>query len=169
MLANESNPVMTQEEWLARYIDSAFEGVTLGDGIDIYAAQSLDSYGDPDEDRLSLTAERTDWRRVPHEDLFPRFWALTFLDSAGFRFYTPATMTALLQPHDSGECLSSWFLCNLHVTKDGLIKGVHFSTLFSQRQRAALIRFLKYLNYNCGRPGSDGEAFRRLHEIQTRT
>jgi hypothetical protein len=160
---------MNQQEWLTNYIESAFADVTLGDGIDIYAAQSLDDYGNSEEDRLSISAERSDWRRVPHEDLFPRFWAVTFLDAPGFRFYAPAIMTALLQPHDPGECLCSWFLANLQITKDGTIKGVQFKDLFSPRQRAAIVRFLKYLVNNTGPCGDTSEAARRLKQIQART
>lgn len=160
---------MNQQEWLANYIESAFVGVTLGDGIDIYAAESLDQYGNAEEDRLSLSAERNDWRRVPHEDLFPRSWAVTFLDPLGFRFYAPAIMTALLRTHDPGECLCSSFLANLQITKEGLIKGVQFNDLFSLRQRAAIVRFLKYLVHNTGPCGDTSEAARRLKQIQART
>ena len=161
---------MTQEKWLTDYIASAFAGVSLEDGIDIYAAQSMDDYGNPDEDRRSKTAERHDWRRVPHDDLFPRFWAVTFLDAKGFRFYAPAIMTALLKPHNPpGECLSSWFFFDLKVSEEGLIKGVPFNELFNNRQRAAFIRFLKYLVYNGPRGSEDGDAAWRLWDIQTRT
>lgn len=160
---------MTQEQWLAQYIESTFADVVLGDGIDIYAAESMDDYGNPDEDRLSLTAERHDWRRVPHDDLFPRFWAVTFLDALGFRFYTPAIMTAILHPHEPGECLSSWFLSNLKITRDGVVKDVPFNSLFTARHKAALIRFLKYMIYNRSRLFDTDDACRRLSEIQTRT
>jgi hypothetical protein len=157
---------MTQEVWLSRYIAAAFSDVSLEDGIDIYAAESLDDYGNPEEDQRSLTVDRQDWRSVPHEELFPRFSAITFLDAKGFRFYTPAIMTALLLPHDPGECLSSWFLFNLKITKDGAIKGMQFNELFSQRQRAALIRFLKYVIYNRPKIFNADDAVRRLSEIQ---
>ena len=160
---------MTQEQWLAQYIESCFRDVTLGDGIDIYAAQSMDDYGSPDEDRLSLSAERDDWRRVPRDHLFPRFWAVTFLDALGFRFYSPAIMTALLEPHDPGECLSDGFLSNLKITKDGIIKKAPFNTLFTARHKAALMRFLKYVIYNRSRLFDTESAVRRLNEIHTRT
>jgi len=162
--------LMKQEQWLVEYIDSAFAGVKLGDGRDLYAAQSADQYGNPDEDHLSLTAERLDWRRVPADDLFPRYDGVTFLDAHGFRFYAPAIMTALLLQPRPGECLYDWFLFNLRITKAGIIKGVHFNELFTSRQRAALIRFLKYLVYNREWPSlPDGDAASRLREIQTRT
>jgi hypothetical protein len=160
---------MNQEEWLTAYIESAFAGVELGDGIDIQAAESMDDYGNPREEQLSKIAERRDWRRVPHAIMFPRFWAVTFLDAVGFRFCAPATMTALVQPHDPRECLSSWFFTGLHVDRNGRIKGVPFKSLFTAQQKAAIVRFLKYAVHNRHRHFDASEAKRRLNEIQTRT
>ena len=60
---------MNQEQWLTKYIADAFAGVQLDDGVDIHAAESMDDYGNPAEDRLSLTAEREDWQRVDGETL----------------------------------------------------------------------------------------------------
>jgi hypothetical protein len=177
---DEPADAMTQEEWLLQYIESAFADVTLDGGVDIYAAQSMDDYGNPDEDRRSQSAERFDWRRVPHEDLAPRFWAITFLDGKGFRFYTPAIMSVVLGGADSTGCLLEWFLSKLHVTQDGLLyfaadrllKHVHFRDVFNDRQRAAIVRFLKYLVHDT--PGihasaSPGNAAARLGEIESRT
>jgi len=172
---------MTQEEWLLKYIESAFEEVTLNDGVDIYAAQSLNDYGNPDEDRRSRSAERNDWRKIPLEDLSPRFCAIVFLDVQGLRFYAPAIMTALLQRADTSGFLLDWFVSKLHVTQDGLLhfaearlqKHVHFREVFNDRQRAAIIRFLKYLTYNTPGPvelaGMRGGPAHRLAEIQSRT
>ena len=94
---------MTQTDWLVDYIAKVFDGVTLEDGIDIHAAQSLDDYGNEVEDRLSLTAERNDWRRIKIDTLEPRFWAVTFLDAKGLRFYAPAIMTELLKHGDATQ------------------------------------------------------------------
>lgn len=138
---NERRPhEMTQTDWLVAYIAKAFDGVTLEDGMDIHAAQSLDDYGNPQEDLLSLQAERLDWRRVKLDTLLPRFWAITCLDAKGFRFYLPAIMTELLKHGDELGNLSCWLLHALVVSEDGLIKDVPFNELFSDRQRAAIIR-----------------------------
>lgn len=119
----------------------------------------------------SLPRQRGEVRwRVAADVLFPRFWALTFLDAWGFRFYAPAVMTALLGPREPGECLSQWFLCNLSIARNGTVKGVPFDELFNARQRAALVRFLKYLIHHRAREfGGDSDAARRLIEIQSRT
>lgn len=160
---------MNQEQWLTQYIESCFADVTLGPARDLYAAQSAADCGDPAEDRLSLGAERLDWRRVPAGDLFARWEAVTFVDAEGFRFYAPAIMTALIaDPNRKATMLLMWFLFSLKITTEGIIKSVPFSTLFTDRQRAALIRFIKYLVHNCkGEPSED--AVRLLKEIQTRT
>ena len=139
---------MTREQELAARIARVFSRVTLGAGIDIHAAQSLDDHGNPEEDRLSGMAEREDWRRVRAEILYPRYTAVTFLDAAGFRFYTPAILTALLSEPQPGEMLSEAWLSNSKVShRDGMIKGVPLTDLFNKSQRAAVVRFLKYATY----------------------
>jgi hypothetical protein len=161
--------VMKQEEWLKNYIASCFSDVTLGGGTDIYAAQSSADYGNFDEDILSQSAERGDWQSVPHRELIQRFDGVTFLDAIGFCFYTPVIMTLTIEENaDADGRLFEHFLSDLHVTPAGMIKGVHFNTLFTSRHRAAIIRFLKYLVYNrdCG---IDSLVGRRPKEIQTRT
>ncbi len=159
---------MTQVEWLIDDIAKVFARVTLDGGIDIHAAQSMDDYGNPEEDRLSRTAERNDWQRVQIQTLQPRFWAVTFLDAKGFRFYAPAIMSELLKHGDATNNLSTWFLNGLAVTPAGVIKDVPFDELFNSAQRAAIIRYLKHVVYNA--PSLDnGDAEKRLRDIQTRT
>jgi hypothetical protein len=159
---------MTQTDWLVDYITNAFAGVTLDDGIDIHAAQSLDDYGNPEEDRLSQTAQRADWRCVELPTLLPRFSAITFLDAKGLRFYAPAIMTELLRHGDEKGNLSAVFLHALAVTPAGMIKGEQFDQLFDSSQRAAIIRYLKHVVYND--PSLDnGDAEKRLRDIQART
>ncbi|PQO25364.1 hypothetical protein C5Y96_23775 [Blastopirellula marina] len=159
---------MTQTQWLVDYIAKAFAGVSLDGGIDIHAAQSMDDYGNPEEDQLSKTAERIDWRRVKMATLQPRFWGITFLDAQGFRFYAPAIMTELLIQGDETYNLSAWFLSGLAVSPTGEMKEVPFDELFNSAQRAAIIRYLKHVVHNDPSLGKEA-AEQRLHEIQTRT
>jgi len=160
---------MTQEEWLTQYIASAFNVVQLDGGVDIYAAESMDDYGNATEDQLSLTAERIDWRRVSPDILFPRHCGVTFLDAKGFRFYTPAIMTAIITCGDEHGLLLDTFMFNLKVTIHGKIKDFDFAELFTKYQRAAIIRFLKYLVHHGGAWHDECDAKRRLDEIQNRT
>ena len=157
---------MTQEDWLIDYIESAFAGVSLGDGIDLYAAQSMDHYGCPEEDALSRTAERIDWRRVPAEDLSPRFWAITFLDAKGFRFYAPAIMTAIVRGSDQTGLLLDFFIWSLDTSPHGTLKDVPLRELFSQQQTAAIVRFLKYLIHNASDRKEVSDEERCLSAIQ---
>jgi hypothetical protein len=160
---------MKQEEWLTQYIADAFAGVTLGDGIDIHRAESMDDYGNPDEDRLSLAAERNDWRKVSADVLFSRHCAVTFLDSTGFRFYAPAIMTTIINRGDGNGMLLDAFLWNLKISIHGKIKDVAFNDLFTRFQRAAIIRFLKFLIHHKRDRHYTGDADRVLDEIQSRT
>ncbi len=159
--------IVTQVDWLIEYVNKAFSSVALEDGLDIHAAQSMDEYGDPEENRLSLSAERKDWRRIDNNLLIPRFWAITFLDAKGFRFYTPAIMTTVLTHREPTGNLASWFLSGMSIDESGRLKGVKFDELFDNSQRAAIVRFLKHLVYN-HRSGCS-EAKERLDEIQSRT
>ena len=159
---------MIQTDWLIEYISEAFADVTLDGGIDIHAAKSMDDYGNPEELRLSHNAERMDWRRVKIETLSRRFWGITFLDAKGLRFYSPAIMTELLRHGDNSGLLPDWFLNALAVTPAGIIKGVPFDELFTSVQRAAIIRYLKFVVHH-ERALDNGDAKKRLNHIQTRT
>ncbi|MEM7385029.1 MAG: DUF6714 family protein, partial [Verrucomicrobiota bacterium] len=151
MVCDSNENRMTQEDWLIRYIENAFQGVRLDEGIDIHTAESMDDYGNPAEDRLSLSAERTDWRLVAPNTLSERHCGVTFLDAKGFRFYSPAIMTAIVNQDDGRGLLLDSFLANLKVSIHGKIKDADFSNLFTKQQRAAIIRFLKFLVDHGGR------------------
>lgn len=141
---------MTQLEWLSRYIVDAFEGVTLSGGVDIHAASLADSYGNHEtERRLSKRCQRGNWRFVEPEPLRQRAWDLTFLDANAFRFYLPVMMLDILDDENASDLTETLFY-QLTIAPDGTIKGTAFSSLFTRFQRAAIIRFLKYLVYNRG-------------------
>lgn len=80
----------------------------------IYEGESLDRYGDPNEDQLAKTAERTDWRRVPIDDLCDRHGAFSYLDAEEFRFYTPAIMKVIVNDLDDRGLLTESFLLDIH-------------------------------------------------------
>ena len=115
----------------------------------IYEGESLDRYGDATEDRLAKTAERIDWRRVPIADLCERHCSLSFLDAEGFRFYTPAIMTVIVNDLDERGMLTESFLFHIHdIRASCMVQDVHYCTLYNRSQRAAIIRFLKFLTHN---------------------
>lgn len=115
----------------------------------IYAGESLDRYGDSDEDRKSLQAERIDWRRIPPCDLHDRHCALAYLDAAGFRFYTPAIMSTIVRGEDERGMLTDSFLWALHdFRKNCQIRDTPYRFIYNRSQRAAIIRSVKFEIYN---------------------
>lgn len=142
--------------WLINYIEHAFRNVQLNDGMTIYTGESHDRYDDLDEDRRSLTAERTDWRRVAIPDLLERHCSLSYLDAEGFRFYTPAIMTIIIRDLDPRGLLTDSFLFHLHNIRSSCrICDTSYCMLYNRSQRAAIIRFVKYLVHNVPRGGID--------------
>ena len=143
-------PSLTQ--WLIDYIAFAFRRVSLGGGVDIYAAASADWFGNPAEDALSAQAERIDWRRVPSEHLHIRDYAISYLDAQGFRFYMPAILTTILRGEDEIGNLSAAFMFHLErMAETCKCRDVNICDLFNRSQRSAIRRFLKYQIHNCPR------------------
>ncbi|WP_286764850.1 MULTISPECIES: DUF6714 family protein [Rhodopirellula] len=159
--------MQTLRIWLADYIEHAFRRATLGDGTSIYRAESIDDYGNPLEDELDQTAERIDWRRVPNADLLKRNWALHHLDAKGFRFYTPAILTMMIDPQNRSSMLMDTFLFRLiRVNCDCMIGNECFHSIFNASQRAAIIRFLKFAQHNEPRGFNDVDVRRALEVVK---
>ena len=156
------------ERYLIEYIGHAFRGVSLDCGRSIYAAQSLECYGDANEDRLDRSAERFDWRRVPAADLVARDQAIHFLDDAGFRFYTPAIMTIIVGNTEGCENLADTFEFTLSGIRSSCrVRDLSYCEVFNAAQRAAITRYVKFLIHNVPGSGIDEgltRAERRLPE-----
>jgi hypothetical protein len=115
----------------------------------IYEGESMDMYGDPEEDAKALTAERTDWRQVPVADLCDRNSALCYLDDHGLRFYTPAIMSIIIRDEDERGLLTDSFLFHLHSIRTSCrVRDRPYCDVYNSAQRAAIIRFIKYLLHN---------------------
>ncbi len=133
----------------------------------IYAGESLDRYGDSNEENLSRNAERIDWRRVPVRDLHVRSSAIGYLDAAGIRFYTPAIMSTILREEDDlGNMTDSWFWALNDFRKNCNIRGIPYKYIYNRSQRAAIIRFLKYHIHNTRYGRSDIELRKTLAGLQ---
>ena len=159
--------MQTLRKWLADYIEHAFRGVALTGGTSIYRAESIDDYGNPTEDELDKTAERIDWRRVPKADLLKRNWALHHLDTDGFRFYTPAIMTMMIDDENRSSMLMDTFLFRLSRMKgDCMIGDDRFRDIFNASQRAAIVRFLKFALHNEPRGFNDVDVRDALTKVK---
>jgi hypothetical protein len=139
---------MKLEDWLKSYITAAFARVTLEDGVDIHTAKVRDSYGfDQDESQRAVSCQRGDWRFVDPQLLRDRAWVLTFLDTKGFRFYLPVIMIDIIDDERKSD-LSETLFYKFSVTHHGRFMDQRYDDVFNRSQRAAIIRFLKYLCYN---------------------
>lgn len=155
-------------DWLIRYIEHAFEGVTLGDGTTLYEAAFHADYGcDQRELTLSANAERMDWRRIPLDDLFARSDAIFFMNSAGKKFYSAAILCAVLKAGTRDGLMYDAFIFDLagfvHAKKKD---GVPFATLYNAQQRAAFVRFCKFAAFNAPREFGRDDPVRILERIR---
>lgn len=154
--------------WLIRYIEHAFDGVTLDDGTTLYEAAFHADYGfDPQELARSANAERTDWRRVPTDHLFARNDAIFFMNSLGKRFYSPAILRAILTEGTRDGLLHDSFMFDL----SGFILAakqddIPFARLYNTAQRAAFVRFCKYAAFNAPRELGRDDPLRILERIK---
>jgi hypothetical protein len=79
-------------------VRTAFQGVSLGQGVGLLQAQGLDDYAD----ERTLAAyraqdEQRDWSAISVDDLDQCSSSLCFLDDKGMRFHLPAYLVAELQ------------------------------------------------------------------------
>ncbi len=158
---------MKQIDWLTSYISTAFSGVTLEDGVDIFTARNLDYYGmSASEKRLALVCQRGNWNEVDPQILRDRAWVLTFLDRKGFRFYLPVILLDIIHNQTQSDLAETLFY-RFSITPDGTFDGLPFHETFNRAQRAAIVRFLKYLRYNAAW-SSETMAETLLRRIQER-
>lgn len=87
-----------QKARVLELVRSAFQGVTLGDGVGLRQGQGLDDYAD-DETLAKLRAddEKHDWTTIPVEDLKRCRSSISFFDAEGMRFHLPAFLVAELE------------------------------------------------------------------------
>jgi hypothetical protein len=132
---------------VGRAIETAFAGVTLGNGVGLREAQGLDDYADAATCAVyRANDEKDDWHRIPSEALQHCHSSLHFFDAEGMRFHLPAYLLADLRD-DSG--------IDLDFSLTQTINYDRFS-LLSDIQRRAVRSFLLHLlddpDYQFGRP-----------------
>lgn len=124
--------------------------LTLDDGVEIHTAAFYQSYYFGEEEHYRAAGcQRGNWKYVDPQILRDMAWVLPFLDGKGFRFYLPVMMIDIIE-NESLSDLSETLFHNLKIDSEGRLKDRAFSEWFNRSQRAAIIRFLKYLLYNRG-------------------
>jgi hypothetical protein len=120
-------------------VRSAFQGVTLGDGVGLRQGQGLDDYADPETlAKLRAEDEKHDWTAIPVDDLNRCCSSLSFFDAEGMRFHLPAFLVAELE----GRITSSDVVFILTYQDDDMMS--RFDQL-SPAQREAVREYLLLL------------------------
>jgi hypothetical protein len=92
---------MTQREALIQKIFSAFEGVTLGNGVGLYEAQAIDYYASAETRKEYRNEDETEnWKNIPVTKLFQYWDSPSFLDAEGMRFHLPLYLLIALEYFD---------------------------------------------------------------------
>ncbi len=127
---------MTDAELLvADLIRTAFQGVTLGNGVGLREGLGLDDYADSVTlARYRSQDEKDDWSRIPLSDLNDYHSSLSFFDEEGLRFHLPAFLIAELE-----DTLNESVL--FHLCYVGHDIPSRFAIL-NQAQRTAVREFL---------------------------
>jgi len=133
---------------VARAIETAFLGVTLGSGVGLREGQGLDDYADAATCAgYRAQDEKDDWHRIPAEALNRCNSSLSFFDAEGMRFHLPAYLLADLR----GEHGFGMAFC-LTQTSD----YDRYFRLLSDAQRRAVRAFLLHIlddpDYQSDRP-----------------
>lgn len=101
-----ADDLVDQDELLS-LIEHAFDGVGRDDGITLHQAVVIDDYGSEDEFIAAGKLDtETRWQDVPDEDISTNTSIFCFLDSKGFRYYLPASMSWAVKnyEHDEHDC-----------------------------------------------------------------
>ncbi len=123
-------------------IEAAFAGVTLGIGVGLREAQGLDDYADAKtRAAYRATDEKTDWRRIPWEELNACFSSLSFFDAEGMRFHLPAYILADLSSNYHATDLA---LCLAHLSEYDIGQLALLSTEQRRAVRAYLLHAANY-------------------------
>ena len=120
---------------LIREVESAFNGMRLGDGTGLLEANGLDDYAPADELAvLRSRDEHEDWRRIEVDTLNQCYAAPTFMNPRGFIFHLPAFLIAELNDNFGYGFIDRLFETN-QLPDDWM-------TLLNDAQRDAIIAVL---------------------------
>jgi hypothetical protein len=129
-------------------IRTAFRGITLGRGISLRQAQSIDGFRAAVENKGSVGAAcaeiTNDWSRVPLDDLERD--CIAHLDALGFRYYIPALMLSVLDHYEPSSMRVIGTLSGLYPKKGNRWEyHMHRYSLLNAAQKGAIAQFLAAL------------------------
>jgi len=130
-------------------IERVFAKVSRGDGVTLHEAEVIDDCGG---DRARARARRSDtdkrWQDVTDTHISEHYSILSFLDTAGFRYYIPAYMRWSLRHFKESDSATSDF--TIYAFQTG---HRPFDTIFSDDESRVITRFLRFM-----RDHGDGHA-----------
>lgn len=143
-------------------VRSAFQGVSLGEGVGLLQGQGLDDYAD-ERTVASYRAkdEKNDWSAIPIADLDRYSSSLSFFDADGMRFHLPAYLVADLE----GGLQTADVV--FHLVYSGPGSKSRFDTL-SPQQHEAVRAFLLLLLSDAHREFEHPEIQAALREYWTK-
>ena len=120
-----------------RAIETAFSGVTLGNGVGLSEGEAIDDWED-EATRASYRAndEKEDWRRIPPSALRQYNDSLTYFDAEGMRFHLPAFLLAYLH----GDDFIHYIWDDLTCLSDSTLKQY---ALLNPEQKGAVAAFMR--------------------------
>jgi hypothetical protein len=149
---------------IIREIESAFAGVTLGDGIGVFEAWAIDRNASDKELKKARERDcRNDWKEISESDLEEHYSALCFMDDDGVRFSLPAYMRFALRNYDKSQSLS--VDAAIHALERGLVPAVNGLTIFTASQQAAIARFLRFMVVDVGDDWVDADTASAAYEL----
>ena len=135
---------------LIELITAAFADVQRGNGISLHEAVAIDRYAMPEE-RMSGRKQDTEscWQDVPAQDIEDNYPVLTYMDAEGFRYYLPAFMVWSLKNYQTSASVSTEapiYELDVSGEEDKRKRKIDQFRLFSEEQRVAACRFLRFMS-----------------------
>lgn len=135
---------------LAR-IESAFQGVQLGNGVSLHQARAMDDW---EHDATVAAARALDteerWQDISDEKLHRLSDTLPFMDAEGFRFHIPRFMVFNL----NNETSDSWAYASAIYWSDMRERTGDHLALLSNEQREVIQAFFEFHADHSGPAGT---------------
>jgi len=140
-LAGKVKGLLMKKEDVIKEIESAFLGVSLGNGIGLWEAQAIDDYESKEVQLKNRRRDEKDnWRLLTYTELQRCHSSLSFFDADGMRFHLPAYIIASLNNKVDDPIF--------HLTQlDDYAKSK--LTTINNTQKQAIITYLKWCLEQC--------------------